>query len=287
MARPVTEVRSKNLHFRIFSALALIPPVLGVTYLGYPYFNILVGVAAALMAWEWSNMVGGGRLGYDGWILIVGLSGALTGGSYGIYIQSFLALGLVGLILFMITQVRRLTLKLPIHSEQMDQAIGPRRASWLAAGAFYIGVPTLSLIWIRADWDNGLLAVIWLLVLVWSADSGAYIAGRLIGGPKMAPNISPNKTWAGLGGCVVAAAVAGVLVAKAAGIESYGMLKVLMVSAFVGLVSQGGDLVESAVKRHFSVKDSSHLIPGHGGVLDRVDALLAAITATALIGYLS
>jgi len=261
----------------------MIPPVLGVTYLGFPYFNIFIAAAVVAMAWEWSRMVNGGRFGYEGWILTGGLLATTASASMGLYVQSLLVLGLVGVLLLIIAESRRLTSGLPLHSQEMEQAVNPKRSLWTAVGAFYIGIPSLSLIWIRTDWEHGLLAVIWLMVLVWSADSGAYVAGRLIGGPKMAPKISPKKTWAGLGGCVVAAAVAGGIVAQVAGLEEFSMSKALIVSALVGLVSQGGDLVESAVKRYFSVKDSSQLIPGHGGVLDRVDALLAAIAAAAMI----
>ncbi len=116
---------------------------------------------------------------------------------------------LIGVIFFAITAARRIISGLPVHSDEMDKAVHPANSLWMAVGALYIGVPSLALIWIRSDWDNGLLAVIWLLVLVWAADSGAYAAGRLLGGPKMAPKTSPNKTWAGLAGCVVSAAIAG------------------------------------------------------------------------------
>ncbi len=283
----MTEFRHKNLLIRVVTALAMIPPVLAITYLGFPYFNILIAAAIAAMAWEWSCMVGGGRFGYQGWILGVGLLAAIVVASMGAYIHALLALGLTGVLLIAISEAMRLTVKLPIHSEETDQVVRAKVALWMASGAFYIGIPCVSLIWIRNDWDNGLLAVIWLLVLVWSADSGAYAAGRLIGGPKMAPRISPNKTWAGLGGCVVAAAIAGVGVAQFAGLDGYMKIEAALISGLVGMVSQGGDLVESAFKRHFGVKDSSHLIPGHGGVLDRVDALLAAVVAAALINLTS
>ena len=284
-ARPVSEFRNRNLLIRILSAMAMIPPVLAATYMGAPYFNILIAAAAAAMAWEWCGMINGGRFKYEGWVLTCGLVGAVIAASMGAYTHSLFVLGLLGALLVGISEARRLTTNLPLHSDQMDQAVNPKRTMWMVVGVVYIGIPSLSLIWIRNDWENGLLTVFWLLVLVWAADSGAYAAGRLIGGPKMAPKISPNKTWAGLGGCVVAAAIAGAVIAHVAALEHFGMIKALLVSALVGLVSQGGDLVESAVKRHFKVKDSSQLIPGHGGVLDRVDALLAAIAAAALIGF--
>jgi phosphatidate cytidylyltransferase len=265
--------------------MAMIPPVLAATYMGAPYFNILIAAAVAIMAWEWGCMVHGGRLNYEGWVLACGLVGSVVAATMGAYIHSLLVLGLVGALLVGINEARRLTVKLPVHSNQMDQAVNPKRTMWMVVGGIYIGFPSLALIWIRSDWENGLLAVFWLLVLVWAADSGAYAAGRMIGGAKMAPKISPNKTWAGLGGCVVAAAIAGGVIAHVAELENIGIAEALIVSALVGLVSQGGDLVESAAKRHFNVKDSSQLIPGHGGVLDRVDALLAAIAAAALIGF--
>lgn len=283
--RPVNEPASKNLIARILSAVAMIPPVIAATYMGFPYFNILIAVAATAMAWEWCCMVGGGRFTYEGWVLAFGLFGVVVTASMAAYIHSLLVLGVIGVLLIGINEARRLTVNLPLHSNQMDQAVKPKRTLWMFAGAIYIGIPSLSLIWIRSDWEQGFLAVCWLLVLVWAADSGAYAAGRLIGGPKMAPGISPNKTWAGLGGCLVASAVAGAITAHLAELENFGLVKALLVSALVGLVSQGGDLLESAIKRHFKVKDSSHLIPGHGGVLDRVDALLAAIAAATLIGF--
>ncbi len=157
------------------------------------------------------------------------------------------------------------------------------RPLWMVFGVFYIGLPALALLWVRGDGDEGRNTIYWLFALVWAADTGAYVAGKLIGGPKLAPSISPNKTWAGLAGCVTSAALVGVAVAYLSKSGDYVILAVL--SAAIGLVSQGGDLVESAIKRHFGVKDSSHLIPGHGGVLDRVDALLAAILVAALIKF--
>ncbi len=259
----------------------MIPLVLGITYLGGPYFNGFVVMAVVVMAWEWRRIVSGGRFGYQGLVLVAGMVTAVFAASLGAYLNAILVCGVIGVFFFAMTEIRRLMSGLPLHSEEMDKAVHPVNNLWMGAGAVYIGIPSLSLIWIRNDWDNGFTAVIWLLVLVWAADSGAYAAGRLIGGPKLAPKISPNKTWAGLGGCIVSAAFAGGIVAHWTGFDE--IYKIAAVSAFIGLVSQGGDLVESAFKRHFDVKDSSNLIPGHGGLLDRVDALLAAIVAAALI----
>ncbi len=159
-----------------------------------------------------------------------------------------------------------------------------RKALWLLFGAFYIGIPCYALIHLRADLEYGFVTVLWVFLLVWAADSGAYVAGRLIGGPKLAPRISPNKTWAGLGGGVTAAGVVGYIIALVLGHQN--MIPLIVLSAFLGLLSQGGDLIESWVKRKFDKKDAGSLIPGHGGLFDRVDGLLIASVGAAVIGLL-
>ena len=116
--------------------------------------------------------------------------------------------------------------------------------------------------------------VFWLLAVVWATDIGAYFAGRGIGGPKLAPSISPNKTWAGLIGGALSAGLVGTL---AAGLTDSDATLLVVGGMILAVVAQGGDLLESWCKRHFGVKDSSHIIPGHGGILDRVDGLLAVL----------
>lgn len=284
-ARQVSKILKNNLLTRILSALVMIPLVLAATYFGYPYFNVLVGIVAVLMAWEWRRMVTGGRFGRLGLLFSAGILGAVFLASFGNFINGILVLGLISALFFIITAFKRLFIGADMHSEQTEKVVRPASALWMALGALYIGVPSVALIWIRNDWDNGFLAVVWLLVLVWAADSGAYAAGRLIGGAKLAPRISPNKTWAGLGGCIVSAGIVGFVVGEAMGMENpYGFV---MVSSVIGAVSQGGDLLESGIKRHFGVKDSSNLIPGHGGILDRVDALLAVIVAAAVVNLMN
>lgn len=154
-----------------------------------------------------------------------------------------------------------------------------RRPLWLLGGAVYILLPTVSLAWLRLDPVIGRATIYWLFALVWAADTGGYLFGRLIGGPKLAPRVSPKKTWAGLLGAVVFAGLAGVAVGLALGRES--LLPITVASGILGAVGQAGDLAESWVKRHFGIKDSSNLIPGHGGLLDRVDALVAASVVVA------
>lgn len=160
-------------------------------------------------------------------------------------------------------------------------APAPSRVSWLAAGLLYIVPPCLALLWLRSDPALGRETLFWLLALVWATDIGAYASGRLIGGPRLAPAISPKKTWAGLIGGACCAGATGA--AAAALLGKGALLPLAALSAILAVVSQGGDLLESWVKRRFDTKDSSNLIPGHGGLLDRVDGLLAAAAAVALI----
>jgi phosphatidate cytidylyltransferase len=164
----------------------------------------------------------------------------------------------------------------------------PNRGLWLAAGLVYVAGPCFALVWLRAGPDGGRTALFWLFAVVWAADTGAYLAGRAVGGPKLAPAISPSKTWAGLIGGLIAAAAAGYLVSVylGSGGGDADTVAVLIVSAAVGFVAEMGDLLESWIKRRLAVKDSGALIPGHGGLLDRVDGLLAAAVATALLAAL-
>ena len=149
------------------------------------------------------------------------------------------------------------------------------QAWWSAAGVYYAGFPAVALIWIRGDPAYGWLAILYLFVIVWTTDSAAYLFGRWIGGPKLAPRISPKKTWSGLIGGALSAGLAGLVFALgrrwARSAPSLALLAIVL-----ALISQLGDLGESAVKRVFGMKDTSGLIPGHGGVLDRIDGLLFA-----------
>jgi phosphatidate cytidylyltransferase len=154
------------------------------------------------------------------------------------------------------------------------------RPVWAALGVVYLGVAGVAAIWLRSQPEQGFAIVLWLLGVVWATDSGAYIAGRRIGGAKLAPRISPNKTWAGLGGGMLAAALVGAVTAALIGGSA---LTLFAVSAALAVVEQIGDLAESALKRRFGVKDSGTIIPGHGGMLDRLDGMLAVLPAVAAI----
>jgi phosphatidate cytidylyltransferase len=151
---------------------------------------------------------------------------------------------------------------------------------WVVLGIVYIAVPCLALVWLRQRVPFGLETVVWLMVVVWATDSGAYLAGSIIGGPKLVPSISPSKTWAG--------AVAGLAAGGAATIAfaqvSHGVAdaKFVVTGLLLSLLTQGGDLAESSLKRTFGVKDASDLIPGHGGALDRLDGMIFATLGLAI-----
>lgn len=152
-----------------------------------------------------------------------------------------------------------------------------------ALGALYVGLPALSLVWLRNDVPAGREHVMWLLLVVWSTDVCAYFVGRTVGGPKLAPRISPGKTWAGLMGGIVGAALLGGLAGWAVGA---GFWLAAAIAVVLAAVSQAGDLFESGFKRRAGVKDSGHLIPGHGGLLDRIDGLIFAVPAFAALVWL-
>lgn len=156
----------------------------------------------------------------------------------------------------------------------------PGRSLIKGFGPGYIGLAGLALIWMRDAPEHGAMNVALVMLCVWATDIGAYFAGRRIGGPKLAPSISPAKTWSGLGGGVVASMiVAGTMHAVFGGV-AVGIL--LVTGAALAIIAQGGDLLESSIKRRFGVKDSGHILPGHGGILDRVDGVLASASAMAL-----
>jgi phosphatidate cytidylyltransferase len=154
-------------------------------------------------------------------------------------------------------------------------------AGWYVAGFAYASIAALSLLWVRERGDNGLALALWVFVIVWATDIGAYFAGRAIGGPKLAPAISPGKTWAGFYGGVAAATVIGGTWALSQHLHPV----LLLLGPLFAAASQGGDLFESWMKRRAGVKDSGRWLPGHGGLFDRVDGLLpvAILTAIAVI----
>lgn len=151
-------------------------------------------------------------------------------------------------------------------------------ATWYITGFIYALIPALSLLWVRDRASHGLEMVFWIFIVVWATDIGAYFMGRAIGGPKLAPSISPGKTWAGFYGGVAAATVLGG--AWALSMRLHWVL--LLLAPLFAAAAQGGDLFESWMKRRAGVKDSGNWLPGHGGILDRLDGLLPVATLTAI-----
>jgi len=263
MVPPAVDPIEQILKTRVLSAVVLLPIVIAILYAGGLVFALFMALAAVLMALEWDQLTGSeGALGWNGVTLASGLILALTLSYFGRVEWAFLALFLIALFLALIGQI-------------LDRGI-----VWPVIGLFWLGLPSLALIWLRMS-EQGMLVVSLLFLSVWSCDTGAYFAGRGIGGPKLAPRISPKKTWAGLFGGMLAAAGASGLLAVFAGFGSFVVFSLL--GAVLALISQFGDLAESSVKRRFKVKDSGTLIPGHGGILDRVDGLLFASPALAIL----
>lgn len=260
---------SRNLRLRILSALVLAPPVLAAIFAGTPFFEFLLVLSIGIMSHEWSRMTNAGRFRWSGWTIALSAVAAL-GFSWGqmMPVGWAMALSLLGIAPVLLLGWRIERCKAPI---------------WLAAGVPAIAIPVVALGWLRGQPENGLILLLWVMIVVWATDIGAYVSGRMIGGPKLAPRISPNKTWAGLLGGMSWAALVGLGFAVWLGIPP---VRLMAISAGLAVVAQAGDLAESLVKRRFGVKDSGALIPGHGGLLDRVDGLLAAAPAVVLLFWL-
>ena len=255
MAQRPSDPKSGNLRLRILSALVLAPPVLAALYVGSPWFDAVVLVAGVLMSWEWARLCSGGVFSPSGWLFAAGIVAAIAAITAGMLLAALAAIaagavasGLAG------------------RMEQRDAPLV------LAAGAVLVGLFAVSFLWIRDFPDSGKELTIWLVLAVWFTDTGGYFFGRTVGGVKLAPRISPNKTWAGLGGGILLASIwSGFWLT--ADRDTDVMFKVAA-GAVVAIVAQLGDLAVSAVKRKFGVKDTSGLIPGHGGILDRLDGML-------------
>jgi phosphatidate cytidylyltransferase len=274
-ARPVSTASSggSELILRILSGLVMAPLAVGVAYLGGWAFVVFWSIAALLVLWEWCTLVAAGERSTV--LLITGAavflaillaaSAADAEGSHSVRLVAGGTLLLMGML--------------------ATAALAPSdRRVWTAAGIPYAGLLGIAPIVLRSDAQYGFLAIVFLFAVVWATDIVAYFVGRAIGGPKLAPRISPKKTWSGAIGGTVAAIGAALTVATAA--ELPNLPAVGLIAAAVSALAQVGDLFESALKRRFGAKDSSHLIPGHGGLMDRLDGFVAAAILAALIGLI-
>jgi phosphatidate cytidylyltransferase len=256
------EPGSRNLLMRVLAALVLAPLALAIAYAG---------------GWLWAVLVTLASIGlYVEWLTVVGLAREMR-----VTVPGVAALAIAGICLI----TGRIDAALIVLAVGFIAVtlLSPDRRNWTAAGFLYAAAAEVASVLIRLDSGSGFVALIFVLLVVWVTDIGGYFAGRGIGGPKLWPRVSPKKTWAGAaGGFALSLAVA-------AGFAAFGLGKsgpLLLLGAFLSIVSQLGDLFESAVKRRFGVKDSSQIIPGHGGLLDRLDGFVAAVVVAAVFGFL-
>jgi phosphatidate cytidylyltransferase len=252
---------SSNLKLRLISGAVLAAVAFLLTYAGPLPFALLILVCALVISWEWGRLVRGATFDLGFFLHAIGVTAAIVLAAAG-----YAALALAVLVITAITLI-------PLY-------IG-RGARLSGLGVFYVGLPAVALLWLRSDEPFGFTAVLFVFAVVWASDTAAYAAGRSIGGPKLWPRVSPNKTWAGLAGALTAGAVAAAAFAVLE--PEVGPLRLILVGVALALVAQAGDLAESALKRLFNLKDASDLIPGHGGFMDRMDSIVAAAVAAALL----
>ena len=257
----VVEQGSQNLLMRVIAALVLAPSAIAIAYAGGWFWLGLVTLAAIGLYVEWLTIVGARtpRVMAAGIVTLFGAAVWLGIGRIGAtYV--IVALGVI-----------------------VAALLSPHRRGWAALGGCYAFAALIASVAVRLDQVWGFTALMFVLLIVWVTDIGGYFAGRGLGGPKLWPRVSPKKTWAGaIGGFVASLFVA-------AGFAAFGLGRagpLVLLGAVLSVASQLGDLFESAVKRRFGVKDSSHIIPGHGGLLDRLDGFVAAVVLAAIFGFL-
>lgn len=260
---PLVAGRS-NLMLRIVSSLVLAPLAIAAAYFGGLVFFAFWAVAALAVLWEWQTLVCAGERNP---VLATGAVALAGSGLLIVLDRPGIAIALIALGCFgaaaLASNVRRM---------------------WCAAGLVYAAALLIAPVLLRRDANFGLAAILFLFVIVWLTDITAYFVGRAAGGPKLMPRVSPNKTWSGAIAGTVASMIGGVIVASQFDIG--GLAAVAVVAFVLSVVSQVGDLAESAVKRQFNAKDASQLIPGHGGLMDRLDGFITASVVAALIGLL-
>lgn len=252
-----------ELRLRILSGIVLAVVVLAATWLGGLAFRLLASAIALLVYYEWSTITRMSETDFRanafGWLSTVLVAALVLFGFDELALPVLIAATLVGIV----------------------YAVALKGSGWLAGGIVYSGLTVISLAAIRGDTAHGFTAMLFIFAVVWATDILAYFVGRAIGGPKLAPPISPGKTWSGAIGGAISAVVAGTLVHMV--FFPLNGLWVPAIALVLSVFSQIGDLFESFIKRRFGVKDSSRLIPGHGGVMDRVDGLVFACFAAFLI----
>jgi phosphatidate cytidylyltransferase len=255
-ATQVVDGRWSDLSVRFLSAAVLGPIALAALWFGGAFWAIFVNIAMAGLGYEWAVLAGLGKKSWlPVWLACIWFIACIAGVQY----------GLVALAVFIL-------------------AVAWRHGKFAAAGLPYAAFGGLSLLWLRVQPDHGFGDTLFLVAVVWGTDIGAYLVGRVIGGKKLAPKISPGKTWSGSIGGLAAGALAG---AVAVGAQNGNFWLALAFGGALSIAAQAGDLLESAIKRKLGVKDSGGTIPGHGGLFDRLDGFLAASPlAVILLGFL-
>lgn len=255
-----------GLMLRVLSAMVMLPVAIFIILQGGLIYSLFVVLLSLLILYEWNGICEGRALNIVFALQTVTTLMVIYSQSSGHYFIAYIYF-------------------IPVGGMILAALYFRMKPGFALLGLGYALLPAASLLWLRAASDQGGWVVLWMMIIVWSMDTGAYFAGKNIGGPKMAPRISPNKTWAGLIGGTVTAVILGAVAAYYFGFR-VNFLILLPLAALLAIWSQIGDLAESALKRHFKVKDSGAIIPGHGGIMDRVDGVIFAAPAIALFLYL-
>jgi phosphatidate cytidylyltransferase len=258
----------RNLGIRLWSAGIYAPLVFAAVYFGSPWFDILIVAAAMVMGWEWVRMCSDRKFTIVGWLVEAGI------------VLSVLVLYTSNPINSLIVLIFSAGLIVMIAVY-----VGHESPARMAFGEFIIGTFAISFLCLRTIPSDGMEIVVWLVMAVWFTDTGGYFFGRTFGGPRLAPRISPNKTWSGLvGGIMLATGWSVIWLTWRGGNE---LILIVPAAISIAVLAQIGDLTVSSVKRRFGVKDSSGLIPGHGGLLDRLDGMLLTGPIAALVLFFS
>ncbi len=263
MAQPLAPAKIGNLGLRVISAVVMLPLAIAAVWVGGIVFSVLLSAAAAIMCWELATLCG------EKWSPVTITSMAIAAAA-----PMLVAVGRLDAAVIVVVAGTLAVLIICLMRRSASTII-------LVAGVPYIVLGIAAAVWLRGMPDAALLTVLWLIGVVVATDVGAYFTGRTIGGPKLAPVMSPNKTWSGLAGGAMLAGCVGLFVGVGSSAASPG--PITAASIVLAVVAQMGDLLESAVKRHFGAKDASNLIPGHGGFLDRFDGYLTVMPAAALM----
>jgi phosphatidate cytidylyltransferase len=252
----IGQASGSSLWPRILASAILIPAALGAVFVGGWVLALWTTAAGMAMAREWVRIVHRESLGWRFGLHVLALGSS----------QALLALNRADWALSAV-------LFAALLASAASQARG-ERAVWSVLGIVYVAVPCLAFVWLRHLIPLGFETVVWLLCVVWATDSAAYVAGSIFGGPKLAPLVSPSKTWAGAVAGLAAGTLISIVLAQA--VEASASWQFVGASVVLSVLTQCGDLAESFLKRTFGVKDASDLIPGHGGALDRLDGLIFA-----------